>query len=730
MSFNKKFPPQSGRVLNPTMRKQGRVSHKRMDLNNNNKQIKLLVALLSPAFFLAADGSEPAIAVRISRLVIQVALIVVLTRAVRNLNKGRGIPLVIGDLLVGVLIGPYALGGFHINGVFEGLFPRVDGAISVSPELYACAVLGSGVLLFAMGLETDLKMFIRYSVAGSIIGIGGALVSFITGAFAASLFLHVSITELPCLFMGLLASVSSVGISSHVLMKQKKIDSTEGISAFAAAGTDNIFGLVMLVVIMGIAGSAGGSAMNVLVKIVLWLVFGVLALRLAFSKKLGDILNTVSFVGDLSLLALGAAFLVGGVFDVFGLPLVSGAYIIGLSLSRTPLASVIQDRIRGIYDFFIPIFFAVMGMFIDLSVFYSVPVLLFALGLTVLLALAKFVGCGLPALFIGFNTRGAFRIGALMSSHGELSIIIASLAFVAGTFDTRLFGAVMLMCLISSCSAFLFSSFILKFPGPGTKKQVKSDELVHATWEFYSDEIASLVIDMLLMNLKEDGFFTQRINIDEGIAQARKDTVALSIIGKGSAVTIETYKVDMAFVRNEVHKVVLNIRAVVQKITLSSDRPASQKKESVSELLSHIKWENIVLDLKAETKEAVLAELVDVLATRGKLYNRDEVLNAVLARENIMSTGIQYGIAMPHAKTDGVSDLHVVIGVKKTGIEFNSMDGERARLFILVVSPKKRDSQHVPFLAAITSVLKDATVRERVINAATNEEAYTLLQGR
>ena len=691
-----------------------------------NKQIKLLVALLSPMLFLAADGSEPAIAARVSRFVIQVALIMVLTRVVRNLNKGRRIPLVIGDLLVGVLIGPYVLGGFHINGVFDGLFPRFDGPISVSPELYACAVLGSGVLLFAMGLETDLKMFIRYSVAGSIIGIGGALVSFITGAFIASLFLQAPITALPCLFMGLLASVSSVGISSHVLMKQKKIDSTEGISAFAAAGADNIFGLVMLVVIMGIAGGAGGT----LVKIVLWLVFGALALRLAFSKKFGSVLNTIRFASDLSLLALGAAFLVGGIFDAFELPLVSGAYLIGLSLSRTSLASIIQDRIRGIYDFFIPIFFAVMGMFIDLSALFSMPVLLFALGLTILLALAKFVGCGLPALIIGFNTRGALRIGALMSSHGELSIIIASLAFVAGAFDARLFGAVMLMCLISSCGAFLFSSFTLKFPGAGTKKQVKSDELVHATWEFYSDEIASLVIDMLLMNLKEDGFFTQRINIDEGIAQARKDTVVLSIIGKGSAVNIETYKVDMAFARNEVHKVVLNIRAAVQKIALSSDRPASQKKESTSELLSLIKWENIVLDLKAETKEAVLAELVDVLATRGKLYNRDEVLNAVLAREKIMSTGIQYGIAMPHAKTDGVSDLHVVVGIKKTGIDFNSLDGEKARLFILVVSPKKRDSQHVLFLAAITAVLKDATIRERIINAATNEEAYALFQGR
>jgi mannitol/fructose-specific phosphotransferase system IIA component (Ntr-type) len=241
------------------------------------------------------------------------------------------------------------------------------------------------------------------------------------------------------------------------------------------------------------------------------------------------------------------------------------------------------------------------------------------------------------------------------------------------------------------------------------------------------------VTDTLLGNLKASGFFVQQINLDEDISLARKNTIALSISKKESVVSIATSKADMGFVRAEVHKVVLDLRTAVQKLVISSDPRGVARhdhKESVEQLLLLIKWEHIALDLKGDTKAAVLTELVDILASRGKLRNRDEVLNAVLAREKIMSTGMAHGIALPHARTDGINDLQVAIGVKKSGIDFESIDGEKARLFVLVISPKTRDSQHVPFLAAISTILKDSAARERVINAANQEEALALLQGK
>ncbi|MDR3304315.1 MAG: cation:proton antiporter [Treponema sp.] len=702
-------------------------------MNSYSKKILLLVACVAPLALVAAAG-EVELLPRIGMLVVQLALILLATRIGRALNKTIGIPLIMNDLLVGVLIGPYLLGGIHISGVFDGIFPRIDGALlSVSNELYLCAMLGSAILFFAMGLETDLSLFFRYSIAGVIIGLGGALLSFAAGVFATALFLKAPITASPCLFMGLLAAITSTGISSRTLQRQKSMDSPEGVSGLAAAGADNILGMLLLVVVSAIAAvpPVGVNGLAIVAgKAAIWLV--VLAVVLVSSKSIADFLNMSRLPFDLSLLALGIALLVAAFFEKLGLPLIAGAYIVGLSLSKTPLAPLIQERIHGIYEFFVPICFAVMGMLIRPAALLSTPAILFMLGATALFMLAKLAGCGIPALIVGFNTKGALRIGALMISRGELSIIIACTALVAGAFDERLFAAAIVMCLITSCLSPTFLRLSLSYTGSGTRKHVKSEDISNAKWEFYTPEIAGLVADTLLGNLKADGFFVQQINLDEDISQARKDSIAFSISKHESALSIDTNKADMGFVRAEVHKVVLALRAAVQKIALSSDpkSASSEQKGSAEQLLAIIKWEHIELNLKSDTKEAVLAELVDILASRGKLRDRDEVVNAVLAREKIMSTGMQRGIALPHARSDGINDLHVAIGVKKSGVDFDSIDGEKARLFVLVVSPKARDSQHMAFLAAISATLRDPATCEQVINAATNEEALALLQGK
>jgi mannitol/fructose-specific phosphotransferase system IIA component (Ntr-type) len=149
-----------------------------------------------------------------------------------------------------------------------------------------------------------------------------------------------------------------------------------------------------------------------------------------------------------------------------------------------------------------------------------------------------------------------------------------------------------------------------------------------------------------------------------------------------------------------------------------------------SGLLSLIEPRCLTLDLKGETKEAVITELIDLLASTGKLLNRDLALADVLERERVMSTGMEYGIALPHGKSDGIADIAVAVGIKKAGIDFDSMDHQPARLFILVVSPKKTAGPHVQFLAAIGAVLKDEALREQVIACTSRGEAVSLLRTR
>jgi Kef-type K+ transport system membrane component KefB/mannitol/fructose-specific phosphotransferase system IIA component (Ntr-type) len=685
-----------------------------------------------------------------AELVLQLGIILFAVRLGGRLVKKIGIPQVLGELLAGVAIGPYALGGIGLPGFSHGIFPLGEGTLAVSTELYAFATVASIILLFASGLETDLALFLRYSVAGGIIGLGGVVFSFASGALCGVLLLHAPFMDPRCLFLGVLSTATSVGITARILSDQKKMDSPEGVTILAAAVFDDVLGIIALAVVLGIvslvsgagtASAAGTAAAGLRVSSILsiagkafgiWL--GFTALGLVFSKQLARFLKLFKHSFDFSILALGLALLLSGVFEKQGLAMIIGAYISGLALSKTDIAAVIQERIHGLYEFFVPVFFAVMGMMVNVREIFSAPVLIFGALYSLAAVLSKVAGCGGPALLLGFNARGALRIGTGMVPRGEVALIIAGIGLASGVLDPQLFAVIILMTLVTTLAAPPLLSASLKIGGKGTRKPVKDEDSAQAIWEFESDEIADLVVDILLKDLRTEGFYVQMMNIDEGLSQARKDDIALSINEEESTVSIVTSKTDMPFVKNAVYEVILGLSDTIQKLKASSD-PAAMKKDLLDKdartsrnLLGLIEPESLIMELKGQTKEEVITELVDILNERGKLLDRDQALAAVLEREKTMSTGMEHGIALPHGKTDGVGDIAVAVGIKKTGINFESMDGEVSRLFILVVSPKKTSGPHIQFLSAIGAVLKDEKIREAVINASSQEQAAELLR--
>jgi Kef-type K+ transport system membrane component KefB/mannitol/fructose-specific phosphotransferase system IIA component (Ntr-type) len=683
-----------------------------------------------------------------SELVLQIGIILFAVRLGGRLVKKIGVPPVLGELLAGVAIGPYALGSIALPGFPHGIFPLGEGSLAVSTELYAFATVASIILLFASGLETDLGLFLRYSVAGGVIGIGGAVVSFAAGAFCGVALLKAPFMDPRCLFLGILSTATSVGITARILSDQKKMDSPEGVTILAAAVFDDVLGIIMLAVVLGIvalvSGHAGGGisakggiAAQAILGIAgkafgIWL--GFTALGLVFSRQIASFLKMFKHTFDFSVLALGIALILAGLFEKQGLAMIIGAYIAGLSLSKTDIAAVIQERIHGLYEFFVPLFFAVMGMMVNVREIASAPVLIFGAVYTLAAILAKVIGCGGPALLLGFNGKGAFRIGAGMVPRGEVALIIAGIGLASGALTNQLFSVIILMTLVTTLAAPPLLNMALAIAGQGTRKPVKDEDSAQAVWEFESDEIADLVVDILLKDLRAEGFYVQMMNIDEGLSQARKDDISLSITEEESSVTIETAKTDMPFVKNAVYEVILRLSDTIQKLKDSAD-PAAMKKELLDkdartsrDLLSLIDAGTLTLQLHGETKEAIITEMVDMLAARGKLLDRGMVLADVLEREKTMSTGMEYGIALPHAKTDGIHDIAVAVGIKKEGVDFEAMDGQPSRLFIMVVSPKKASGPHVQFLAAIGAVLKDESLRRALINAESVEEAVGLLR--
>lgn len=137
--------------------------------------------------------------------------------------------------------------------------------------------------------------------------------------------------------------------------------------------------------------------------------------------------------------------------------------------------------------------------------------------------------------------------------------------------------------------------------------------------------------------------------------------------------------------------------------------------------------EAVVLRLQGTTKERIIEELIDVLVSAGKVTDRKAALKAVMEREKKMSTGLQNGIAIPHGKSDTIDCLVAALGLKPEGVAFDSLDGQPAQIFLMTLSPASRTGPHIQFLADISRVLHDPSVRERVLNAPSADALVELL---
>ena len=136
----------------------------------------------------------------------------------------------------------------------------------------------------------------------------------------------------------------------------------------------------------------------------------------------------------------------------------------------------------------------------------------------------------------------------------------------------------------------------------------------------------------------------------------------------------------------------------------------------------------IVVDLQGETKEEIIAELSNLLSESDAIENSEDIFQAVIEREKIMSTGIGDGVAIPHGKTDSVDRLVAALGTQRRGVDFEALDGEPAYVFFLLVSPTKVSGPHIKALARISRYLKNEEFKKRLIAAPSADDIISIIR--
>lgn len=685
----------------------------------------------------AEDGN---LSLQMTHLVLQLAIVIFAVRGGGALAKKLNLPSVIGELLAGVLIGPFALGSLPLPGFAQGLFPSAQG-FAISPVLYAFSTVASIILLFSSGLETDIDMLLRYSVAGGIVGLGGVIASFGLGAGAGALLLGVSFFSPGALFLGIMSTATSVGITARILSDRKKMDSPEGTVILAAAVFDDVLGIVCLAIVMGIVAvmtghQSGGLSTWGITKIALkafgiWL--GFTALGLIFGKRIAGLLKKAGGEASYPVLALGIAFLLAGFFEMQGLAMIIGAYIVGISLSKTDIAYVIQDKTKPLYNFFVPIFFAIMGMLVDVRQLLNPAVLGFGAVYTLMAILAKVLGCGLPSLFLGFNARGSTRIGIGMVPRGEVALIIAGIGLSAGILPPTIFGVSILMIMATTIIAPPLFNQVISHGGEGTRQSVKGSKTETLRIDLPSKEIAELVSSTLLRDLEREGFFVQLMSIRDEISHIRKGDISISLITEKDSITIETAPEDMPFVRATLHENFVKLDANFDKLKENYDttqfrneiHPATGRVDTAFRKI--LDPACLTANLSGTTREEVIKELVELLAAAGKTEDKNKLLADILEREHYMSTGMEHGIALPHARTSGVKRQALAIGIHKDGVDFGTIDGTVGRIIALIASPSDDEAPHMQLLASLGTVLGDDNIRRKLLEASTSQDVLKAL---
>ena len=684
---------------------------------------------------------------RMMMLIMQLGAILFAAKIGNMLFEKLKLPGVLGELCAGLLIGPYLLGALPLPGLMpHGLFPIHD-QFPVSPELYGICSLAAIILLFMTGLETDIKLFLRYSIAGSLVGIGGVAASFLlgnlTGIFFSPMLFgrQLGFFSPACLFLGIISTATSVGITARVLSDQRKLDSPEGVTILAGAVIDDVLGIILLAIGLGVigglkhSGSVNWAHIGLIAAKAIGIWLAATAIGLLAAHKISFLLKTFRDRSAIASMALGLALLLAGLFEEAGLAMIVGAYVMGLSLSKADVAHVIREKLEPIYALLVPVFFAGMGMLVNLRLLGSRNVLLFGAVYTIIAVMAKVIGCALPALACNFNVSGALRIGCGMVPRGEVALIVSGIGLAAGLLTSEVFGVSVLMTLATTLVAPPLLVGLFHNPAPGLRRTAgQPGENKAAIFQFPSPRTVKLLVDRLTEIFEAEGFFVHALSHDDQLYQIRKGHTVITMTAGPTSISFDGQPADLPFINTAMYEVLAELEQTIRELRAPIDHDAIGKTvqspvrgfSPQTAMLRFLDAGALQPRLQGATKQAVIEELLAMLNRQGLIGDLDAARNAVIQREQTMSTGMQYGIAIPHGRTDAVSRLVCAIGLKSDGLDFDSIDEQPARIIILTLAPSQSAAPHVQFMSSISQVLDEAG-RKMLLRCRTAAEMHAVL---
>ena len=392
-------------------------------------------------------------------LLLAISTILIFSRIASELGKRIGLPMVMGELIVGVVLGPTVFGTIA-PGMYLTLFPFAENS-HFSLALDAIFSLSVIFLLFVAGLELRFSLFLRHGRTAIFTGIGSMVLPFFSG-FALAWFFpqwFFVVKNSPshllfALFLGTAMSISALPVIARILLDLKLLKSEIGVVIIASAVFNDVVGWIVFSFILSLVNknSGGGSVVQSLVFIAAFAIFMLVAGRFVLNRILPWIQTRLSWPGGVLSFSLSLCLVCAAFTEFIRIHAILGAFIAGLTIGDS---AHFREQAREIMhqfvtNFFAPLFFVSIGLKVNFIEHFDLVVV----AVVLLLAFSgKIIGAGIGAWLGGMSSRKSLAVAFGLNARGAMEIILGSLAYDVGLINHSVFVALIIMALVTSITS-------------------------------------------------------------------------------------------------------------------------------------------------------------------------------------------------------------------------------------------------------------------------------------
>jgi Kef-type K+ transport system membrane component KefB len=375
-------------------------------------------------------------------IIISLAILLFAAKLFAELFHRIKMPVVLGELLAGIVVGPFALGGLPI---FNGE-PLVilDETVKHIGEIAAIAIL------FIAGLEITPREFLRGGAASFTVGSLGVVIPFSVGFYV---FLTFGLEAIESMLIATALTATSIAITVQVLTELGKMQSKEARLILGAAIVDDILAIAVLSVVTTIVQTGDTTPAIMDIAFLVLKILGLFAILLAGSiiiiPRILHVERLWRSEGSVEGITTAAFFGAAGIAAFVGLSPIVGAFSVGMAVASTRIIKQVEEYVSKLGIIFAPLFFAIIGAQVDLRG-VNLEVLYLSGAIIAVAVVTKLAGCGLPALIFLKEKSKAMKVGIGMISRGEVGLIVAGVGVSSGSLSSDIYTTVIIMVAITT----------------------------------------------------------------------------------------------------------------------------------------------------------------------------------------------------------------------------------------------------------------------------------------